>query len=179
MRRCQRMVAAQPADGDVQLAGFEIADVVERVHGDVDVRICRLEIRQTRNQPHARQRGEGCDLHAGPCQPGAQGVHRGVEAVQRLAHDGSKLLSRRRQPHPRPFACEQRHAHTGFERLDLPAQRRLGQRQLLRCGGKAAQPRSRLEAAQISGIDLPTSRRRGIPEAFDVSSPAVHDSFFA
>jgi hypothetical protein len=52
-------------------------------------------------------------------------------------------------------AQEQAHAHLFFQRLDLPADGRLGERHLLGRGAEIQVARHRLEGAQVAGGDRP------------------------
>ncbi len=92
-RACQGVVVAQAANGDVQPASFQVAEVVEGFDGDVDVGMGALKFSQPGNQPLTGERGKGGDLHPRPPLAGAQPLHRGVELLQRLPNHHRELLA--------------------------------------------------------------------------------------
>ena len=70
-----------------------------------------------------------------------------------LRHGRQQLRAGAGQLHRARVAQEQAHAHFFFQRLDLAAHGRLGERHLFRGGAEVQVPRHGFEGAQVAGRD--------------------------
>ena len=82
-------------------------------------------------------------------------AHRAVDPRQRLLHRQQQLRAGAGQLDRARVAQEQADADLFLERLDLPADRRLGQRHFLGRGAEVEVPRHRLEGPQVAGGNRP------------------------
>ena len=153
LRAQQHMICAGPvriAIMDRRIKGLR--GKVERRqpgrHVDRHIRMQPREIRQARHQPAHPECRQDRQIQRAPARLHPQ-PERGLrDLVQRLAHLGHIGAGRRREVHPPPLTQNQRDTHLRLERLDLPADRTLGQGQLLGHRRGAAQTVQSLQRAQ-------------------------------
>ncbi len=138
---------------------------------------------QPRQQPQRRERGEGGHADMPPPARAADLAHRGVQALQQRHHAAQQLHAGAGELDLARAAHEQRRAEFVFERLDLAADGRLRQVQLLGRGAKnsaaappprrpATGPRRARGGVADSCADVYQWRR---PNSFD-TSPAIDDA---
>ena len=144
-----RPVACADGNGRVEVVVEEIdgADPRMEVHGHARMR--GVEIVQVRQQPFRAE----CGQRREPQRTGARLVghrlqRRAADAPQRTAQLGEVAAPDFGQLDRAALAPEQRHAELILERLDLPADRALAQRQLLGRARVAFMPRGGLEHEQ-------------------------------
>ena len=80
-------------------------------------------------------------------------AHRAVDARQRLRHGQQQLRAGAGQFHRARVPQEQAHAHFFFQRLDLAAHGRLGERHFLGGGPEIQVPGHGFEGPQVAGRD--------------------------
>ena len=154
-RRRRPMAQRQVDVGDVQ-----VEHGIGGVDADVDVGVVALELLQPRNQPHRGERRERGQCHRAAARALADLAHRAVDARQGLRHRQQQLRAGAGQFHRPRVPQEQAHAHFPFQRLDLAAHRRLGQRQFLRGGAEVQVPRDGFEGAQVADRDRAGAQAR-------------------
>nr|WP_254696109.1 hypothetical protein [Lysobacter enzymogenes] len=134
------------ADRQVDLAEPDRAAAGHPLQGDLRMR--GLERRQPRNQPAHQQGGFARQHQRRLARRLAQFAHGRREQVERGGRGVAQALAGRGQVHALAAPLEQRHAKRVLDRAHRPAERAVGQVQLLRGAGEAAQARGRFEAAQ-------------------------------
>ena len=120
------------AQGQVHVRGVQVQLRVAGINANVDAGVIALEFLQPGDEPHRCKAGPGGDGHAAPPGRLAHQPHGGVHTFNGRPHGAVQLCACAGQLHRTRVAQEQRHAHLVFQRLDLPADRRLGERQFIR-----------------------------------------------
>jgi len=115
----------------------------------IDVRVQALERLDAWQQPERRERREGGHVHALAAALLADLAHARVDAGQRRLDAAQQQLAVLRQLHMARAAHEQRRAQLVFQALDLAADGRLGDEQLLRRIAEVQPPGDGLEGAQV------------------------------
>ena len=144
-----RLARAAVAQRQVELGVVEVLERVVRRDADVDVGMAALERLDPRQQPERAERREGGDADALPAARAADALDADVElgeqrldrAQQRLPVGGDLDVAR--------AANEQLRPELVLETLDLAADGRLGDVQLVGGGAEAERPRDRFEGAQV------------------------------
>ena len=125
------------ADRDVDAVALEIGEGVAGGDANVDLGMGGDEGGQARDQPDPGEAGGGADHDRPGLAPFLERAAGAVDRRQRLGRrllEGPALLGEHQGAVQAP---EQRHAEPVFEGLDLPADRRLGQRDLVAGAGEA------------------------------------------
>ena len=121
---------------------------------------------QPRNQPQRGKTGRGGDGHLAQLGAGAHAGRGVAQALQAIDHGALQHLAGLGQRQRAVPALEQRHAQAGLDLLDLPAHRRLREKQLFGGVREAQRARGGLEAAQqvepgqFRALDGARQRRR-------------------
>ncbi len=148
-RAGRRVLGADLAQHQVVVGIVQLHQPVGGRDADVDGRLALLEGGQARQQPQRGERREGGQAHLRAAAQLADLAHRAVDATQRRRDGAQQQLAGLRELHAARAAREQRRAQLVLQALDLAADGRLGDVQLLGRGAEARAPGHGLEAAQV------------------------------
>jgi hypothetical protein len=140
---------AHVTQGEIELGVVEVLDRVVRRDADVDVGMFALERLDARQQPERSERGEGGDADAPAAARAADVLDAGVELGEQRLDRAQQCLPVGRDLDVARAAREELGAELVLEALDLAADRRLRDVQLLRRDAEIERPRDRLEGAQV------------------------------
>jgi hypothetical protein len=147
------------AQQQVLIGVVGVQQPVLRRDADVDVGMRGLKVCQAGQQPQRCKGREGGHGNLPTRAALAHGAHRAVQLFQQRQH---RLLQRQAgfgQLHVARAPVEQRRSQFFFERLDLAADGRLREIELLRCRTEGAQPGHGLEGAQAVQPQGPLMKR--------------------
>ncbi len=136
------------AQRQVELRIVEVGEAVLGEDADVDVGVQALERLDPWQQPERAERGEGRDADAAPAARAADLLDAGIETRQQRLDRSQQQLPVGGELDPARAAREERRAELVLEALDLAADRRLGDVQLVGGGAEAERPGDRLEGSQ-------------------------------
>jgi hypothetical protein len=146
-RRRPRVAVAQ---GEVQVGLVELDHAVGRRHADVEVGVVALEGLHLRQQPQRRERREGVEVHDAAPARLPDLPHACVEPVEPGRDHPQQRAAVAGELDVAGAAGEQRCPEFLFQALDLPADRRLGQVQLVGRVAEAEPARHGLEGPQAA-----------------------------
>ena len=143
------------AQREVELGIVEVGERVVRRDADVDVGVLALERLDARQQPERPERREGGDADPAATARTADLLHARVELAEPGLDRPQQGLAVGSDLDVARAAQEERRAELVLEALDLAADRRLRDVQLVGRGVEAEQPRHRLEGAQVAQRQRP------------------------
>src|SRR5215813_10963637 len=147
----------------VEPFAIEVLDPVLGDEADLHRGLRALESRELRHEPERRERHGRAHRHRRRAARRPHRRRRRAEAVERAAHGLQIALTRVRQEQRAGAAVEELRPELLLERLHLPADRGLGEEELLARLGEGEMPRGSLEALeeierrQVAGRHLHSS----------------------
>lgn len=138
-------LAATVAHGDIDVLAGEVGEMLGGVNAQIDVRIGLAESAEARHQPLRRNRRQGGDGQGAPVIVVANLLGSIGQQIEGLAQGRPIVLARVGQQQRPVETAKQRHPEPLLQRLDLMADGRLGDVELLRRLGKAQVPGGGLE----------------------------------
>jgi hypothetical protein len=153
--------AAAIAHGEIDPGRRQIIDRRGGDEPELDVGMGGAELRHARHQPIGCE-GDACRHRQLGRAAMAADVGRDIgDVLEPHRHGAMQPFAFPRQMQPAGMALEQGRAEKILEQLDLPADRRLGDRQFLRRPGEVHVPRSRLEHDETVGRRQGTAKSDG------------------
>ena len=154
----RRRRIGQIADGDVDVAPSKIDKAIVGGHVDLDLRVLRPERRKTRNDPQRCERHGRRQREPGRAVSPADPLGRVGQRVEHVGHFAVKSGTGGSERECAVPPLEQRRAERILERLDLPRQRRLRDKQFLRGQREREAPARRLETPEEIERRQPSQR---------------------
>jgi len=138
--------ASDEAYRHIEMLAREIGLVVACVDLHIDPGMRAVEPRQPGREPHRRKRAGGRDRDRFP--GSGETIGNPIEQRERIVRGTVQLLTGTRELQRAVHAMEERLSDLLFQRLDLAADRRLGDKEFLRRAGKAQVARRDTKAAK-------------------------------
>jgi hypothetical protein len=164
-------MAIAMANGEIHIFAREIDVMHGRGDPQVDRRMRLGKAAEPVHEPFGGKIGRGAHRQHARTLPLHQALGPHGNTIERVAHHGEIIAAGVGDDQPLPLAVEELDAELGFERLDLMADRALGDAELRGGAGKADMPGG---AASKALSALSCGKRRGMGPMRDQPSTRIH-----